>query len=373
VASDVEVDVGTEVARIFGENEPDEAVAIVPPPPQGAKAKLPAAAKSPEAAPKHQPNPTPLARRIAREHNLDLNSIVGTGPRGRIVRDDLLTLLKGGGNASLSATSVGDPSSTRLAVAAVEGDALNAVWMRSGEGLTIVLLHGFSADLNNWRGMLAAGRISAPVLALDLPGHGNSPRAIPADLDAAAALVESTLAGLGVGPAVLCGHSFGGAVAARLAQRARIDARGICLISPAGLGPAIDGGFVEGILRAQTAESLRPWLEYLSHNPSHISDAFLRAVVQQRSDHGLTEAMSNFARHFFPDATQTFSIRSDLAAIRYPVRVVFGRQDRVLPAEYTRGLPGNVGLHLVDECGHMPHLERPDLMLAIIQEVWRSA
>ena len=48
--------------------------------------------------------------------------------------------------------------------------ALNAVWLRRGEGMPVVLLHGYSADLNNWRGLFAGARPAFPVLALDLPG-----------------------------------------------------------------------------------------------------------------------------------------------------------------------------------------------------------
>jgi len=94
--------------------------------------------------------------------------------------------------------------------------------------------------------------------------------------------------------------------------------------------------------------------------------------VQQRDDAGLTAAMCAFAERFLPDGTQATSIRSDLARLSCPVRIVFGRQDRILPFAATAGLPGNVGLHAVDNCGHMPHLEYPALAMTILDEVRRS-
>ncbi|MES2665714.1 MAG: acetoin dehydrogenase dihydrolipoyllysine-residue acetyltransferase subunit [Pseudomonadota bacterium] len=294
------------------------------------------------------PNPTPLARRMAADAGISLKGLPGTGPNGRVQRKDV--------EAHLAILSPG----------------LNAVWLRRGEGVPLVLLHGFASDHNTWRGMFAGSPFAAPVLALDLPCHGASPRDVPADLDAVAALVEQTLTGLLQGPLVLAGHSFGGAVAARLASRGRLDLRGLCLFAPAGLGPEVNAAFTSGILRSVEPASLRPWLHELTHDPATITPAFLTAVVQQRQNQPLTAAMQAFAARFFPDGTQAASIRADLSALTLPARVVFGRQDRILPYAATRHLPGSVGLHSVDDCGHLPHLEHPALALRILTELLRA-
>jgi pimeloyl-ACP methyl ester carboxylesterase len=353
-----EVDVGAEVARITAQ---DEAVATVAAPLPVAPAPAPQAAPrapAPREGRSRLPNPTPLARRIAREKGLDLTGLAGTGPRGRVQKSDVLAQLSAIAAAPLATPPAG---------------SLNAAWLRRGEAIPVVLLHGYSADLNNWRGLFAGAPAGFPVLALDLPGHGASTRSLPADADAICAQIEATIAAQVAGPVVLAGHSFGAALAARLAARGRIDLRGLCLFAPAGLGPEIDEAFTRGILRAQTAASLRPWLERLVHDPAVISDAFLKAVALQRQDAGLTAAMQAFADRFFPDGTQVLSVKADLARLRIPARVIFGRQDRILPFASTRDLPPSVGLHAVDACGHLPHLEHPDLSLRLLTQLWRSA
>lgn len=365
VDQDVEVAVGVQVARIYCDGERYEASHT------GAQDNDRRPLTDSKPAPTRPPNPTPLARRLARDHGIALDQVVGTGPRGRITRNDVIPMLNRESQPNLGAAE--HPEIQRSGSVAAGADLLNAIWMRRGEGMPIVMLHGFAADSNNWRAMLASGRIPVPVLALDLPAHGGSPRSVPSDLNEAAAAVEKTIAGLKLGPIVLCGHSFGGALAARVARRAQIDTRAVCMFSPAGLGPEINKDFVEGVLRARAAESLRPWLECLYHDPSRVSDALLGTVVQQRRDRDLTDAMEKFAKVFFTDGTQTFSIRSDLNGIRHPVRIVFGVQDRILPVTATRGIPENVGLHFVDSCGHMPHLERSVFADNILQEVYRSA
>lgn len=355
-----EVEVGTEVARIASPGE-DEPAAQSP----NAPTAVASASETVLAAPAPQrsrlPNPTPLARRIAREKGIDLTGMAGTGPRGRIQKSDVLGQL-----AALAAQP-------REPVPASPGQMLNSAWLRRGEGYPVVLLHGFGADLNNWRGLLAGARVGFPMLALDLPAHGASPRVVPANIDAVCAQIEATLAKQIGGPVVLAGHSFGGAVAARLAARGAVDARGLCLFAPAGLGPQIDQAFIRGFVRARSEVSLRPWLEHLVHDPATISTAFVKAVAAQRQDQDLTAAMTDFADHFFPDGTQVVSVKSDLARLRIPVRVIFGKQDRVLPFATTRDLPPGVGLHALANCGHLPHLEQPELSLRLLTELWRSA
>lgn len=367
--SEIEVEVGGDVARIYAQDEIDSGTKV----PGAARAQPPKEARStillPEAKRNghgRHPNPTPLARRIARENGISLAGVHGTGPGGRIQKTDVVARLDDAGKGRQPAT---------LAAATRPNGApaiLNSVWLRKGEGLPVVLLHGFSADLNNWRGMLAGARADWPALAIDLPAHGRSPRAVPVDLDRVAETVEATLAAERVGPLVLAGHSFGGALAARLASRGQLDIRGLCLVSPAGLGPEINTAFVQGVLRARQQESLRPWLELLTQDAAVISPAFLQATVSQRDDEGLTDAMRAFAERFFPDGTQAISIRNDLARLPYPVRVIAGRQDRILPFAATAGLPGNVALHALDNCGHMPHLEHPQLVMKILSEIRRS-
>jgi pyruvate dehydrogenase E2 component (dihydrolipoamide acetyltransferase) len=131
--------------------------------------------------------------------------------------------------------------------------------------------------------------------------------------------------------------------------------------------------FVEGMLRAREAASLKPWLLELVSDPAVISESFVRAAAEGRRDAGLIEAQRAFAARYFPDGTPTFSIRADLARLEMPIRVAFGRADRILPFAVTRDLPGHVALHALEQCGHMPHLERPKLALRILAELTRSA
>ncbi|AZO16123.1 acetoin dehydrogenase dihydrolipoyllysine-residue acetyltransferase subunit [Mesorhizobium sp. M2A.F.Ca.ET.043.05.1.1] len=295
---------------------------------------------------------TPLAKRIAEQQQIDLRNVRGSGPRGRIQKRDLIDV----------------PPIPRPSPAASQSP-LNAVWLQKDGPGTLVALHGFASDHNAWRGLLAAGRPRARMLAVDLPGHGRSSRAVPTDLDAICAMVEQRMAAEGIDEAAFVAHSFGAAVASKLASRGFVRVNALLLISPAGLGPEIRGQFIKGFVAARQPSSILPWLHELVFDPGLISEAFVRSVVDQRKDEELSGALANLAERYFCDGTQTFSIRPDLERLRIPIRIIFGMQDRIIPFTHCHSLPGRVGLHAFQQCGHMPYLEEPELTLSIVNEM----
>ncbi len=234
---------------------------------------------------------------------------------------------------------------------------LNHAWLRRGEGDPIVLLHGFGSDHGGWRPFLAGAATNRPVLGVDLPAHGGSLAHVARDFDALVDLVEATLLELGLQRHDLVAHSLGAAVATALAGRGQLDVRSLFLISPAGLGPDINGAFIEGLGRARSEASLGPWLRELVADPSALGQGFVRASAAAREDDRLVTAQNALASALFPCGTQAFSVRRQLETLSIPVAVVFGLKDRIIPARHVRGLPGPVALHLFSEAGHMPHLE----------------
>ena len=296
---------------------------------------------------------TPLARRIAEQRRIDLTSVRGSGPRGRIQKRDLL--------------ETAAPAPVRPV--AVAQAPLHAAWLQKEGEATVVALHGFASDHNAWRALSSTRGLKARLLAVDLPGHGRSPRVVPRDLDAVCEMVEARLAAEGVEAATLVGHSFGAAVVARLASPGHVSGRPLLLMSPAGLGPEIRAAFVDGFVLARQAPSLLPWLHELVFDASGISPAFLRAVEEQRRDEGLTRSLQEFAQRYFADGTQTFSVRQDLERLRVPTRVIFGVQDRIIPFSHGNLLPARIGLHAFQQCGHLPYMEQAELSLAILNEM----
>src|SRR5262249_9204039 len=103
----------------------------------------------------------------------------------------------------------------------------------AGDG-TALLIHGFGGDLDNWLFNIDALAEYATVHALDLPGHGQSYKALhQPSISALADLVRAFMNSLEIGAAHLVGHSMGGAVALALASSSPKHVKSVTLIAPA--------------------------------------------------------------------------------------------------------------------------------------------
>jgi len=99
-----------------------------------------------------------------------------------------------------------------------------------GCGEAVVILHGLLGSCENWRGVRAALAVRHRVVCLDLPNHGRSPHTARFDLRTMGDDVMETLDALGVGRAVVVGHSLGGKVAMQMASEFPGRVRGLVAV-----------------------------------------------------------------------------------------------------------------------------------------------
>ncbi len=349
-ADGAEVKVGAAIGWIVADGEAWEGQGLCPWTPLGAAPPDPRDSsdgfqrRPPLAGLGAEPQPlraTPLARREARRRGLDLASVRGSGPNGRIVSGDLAVV----------------PASP----------GVHRQWFGVRSGTPVVLLHGFGAELSTWCRVWPLLEAQHRMLAIDLPGHGRSEVPAQARLEALVDAVQSVLDEEGVSRLHLVGHSLGGAVALALAEAGTVELRSLVLLAPAGLGPEINGDFLRGYARAGQEGSLAPWLRQLFADQSHVTPSFVRAVLRMRADPALREYQRALVDALFPDGTQAHSLRGALDHVSVPTKVVWGTGDRVIPARHGRGLPGRAGLHVI-ACGHQPHVEAPALVASLIVE-----
>ncbi|MCG7393744.1 acetoin dehydrogenase dihydrolipoyllysine-residue acetyltransferase subunit [Microvirga sp. ACRRW] len=385
-----EVPVGSIVAMIYGENEAYAGPAKVAGGPvqaaPGAPIDIPTAAdapaepaspapavttREPVTADSHGVRATPLARRFAREQGIELSQLRGSGPRGRIQHSDVLEHVSSQGAATEARPAARSACRVPAATSAArETSALNRVWLRQGSGTPIVLIHGFGSDLNSWRPLLSSMPADRSILGIDLPGHGRSPLSGESTLDDLAASIIDTLLSEGVESLHLIGHSLGSAVAATVAAQSQLDIRSLMLLSPAGLGPDMNGAFISGFLRATSEASLAPWVRELAFDERALGASFVSATLRARTNE-LTQSQEQIAGSLFPDGTQSFSIRHLLENFDWPVKVVYGTEDRIIPARHAAGLPGNVAVHLFPATGHMPQIEQRQAIGRLAAELAR--
>lgn len=304
---------------------------------------------------------SPLARRIASEAGLELSSVAGSGPYGAVVlRDVESALASGGARVTRGAALKGHSSLTIKS-------------LREGTGHPVVFIHGFGSDLSSWRPFVPKLAIGNPLIGIDLPGHGGSLAHPATGFKQMAADVAASLLAKGHKRVHLVGHSLGAALAAAVSERGDLDVRSLTLIAPAGLGPRIDGHFIEGFLDASTEGALTPWMKRLVHAPASLPQAYVRATLTAREDKTLVSAQRAAARAVFEGSTQLFSIIDALRHYDGPCRAIMGRRDAIIPSDQADHAPGNVAINYLEHVGHLPQVEAAELVGRLVTETIRSA
>ena len=320
---------------------------------------------------------SPAARRIASKSGLSLNEIKGTGPLGRISGDDVRRSISRG---------VSDPVVTKPEIneieptineTVLESDALNISYLRKGpSGKTpLVFLHGFGADLNSWRFNVSLLAKTREVWSLDLPGHGASwddsmasPGFNPGVEDLAENIAQFLMLA-GIDRAHLFGHSMGGGIALSLASAHPERVASLGLLAPLGLGPEINHEFIRSFSTARDREKLVSALHRLFYHGSWVNAALVGPLEEQRKDPKRLQALSQITGGLLQENRQRWQGRKMLEKLNMPVKVIWGRDDLVIPSDQVLGLPGTVGLHLFPETGHMPHVEQAMGVNRLIEEL----
>lgn len=237
---------------------------------------------------------------------------------------------------------------------------------RTGDGPPLVLLHPLGADRRVWDPIVARLRDHRELIAVDLPGFGESPvfDRVPTPRALAAAVAEQ-LRALGVKRPHVAGSSLGGWIALELGL---VGAAGtVTGIGPAGLWPGPLAA--KRVIAHRLAGALAPLVGPLA-----------------RSRAGRRLLLSNTAAHPGripgPDAShlvRTYGLApgfkavndqmragvfSGLERIRVPVTLVWPEHDRLVVRP--PWLPDNVRNVTLDDAGHIPMWDAPDELAEIL-------
>lgn len=258
----------------------------------------------------------------------------------------------------------------------VDADGYRIRYLRVGEegGHPIVLVHGFGGDLNNWMFNQEALATDRAVFALDLPGHGGSAKSVgTGDVTALAGTVAAFLGALGIGRAHVVGHSLGGAVALELALGRPALVATLTLLAPAGLGREINGAFINGMVEAGRRKEMQVVLQELFHDPSLVSRDMVMNILKAKRIDGAVQCLRTVAERCFPDGSQLWQARDRLAQLSVPTQVIWGANDRIIPAAHGADLGAAVPVHLLDGTGHMAHMERSGEVNRLIQQLLKGS
>ncbi len=258
--------------------------------------------------------------------------------------------------ASAEATDAGGPEPEFVDAG---GRRLRYLKVGEGTGTPALLIHGFGGDLNNWLFNQPALAEKRTVYALDLPGHGGSAKEVgEGDVGALASAVVAFMDAVGIQKAHLVGHSLGGAISLHLALDQPDRVASVTALAPGGLGPEISMEYIDGYIQNSRARKLKPVLEMLVHDPSLVTNDMVEDVLKFKRLDGAEAALRKIRDAAFAGGRQALQLAGRLGEAKVPVQVIWGKEDRVLPASHGQGLPGNVKVTAFDATGHLVHMEK---------------
>lgn len=215
----------------------------------------------------------------------------------------------------------------------------------------LLLIHGAGATRQDWPASLRR-LTGVEVLAIDLPGHGDSPGASSDKIEAYRDAVLGFMDALHVEGATWVGHSMGSAIALSAALERRERVAALILI---GSGARL---------------RVHPAILGLTENPDGLPEAMdlfasgcfgsgssPRRIEQWRTRLANGQGLPDDLR-----ACDAFDVMDRLAEVTCPTLVVCGEEDRMTPPKYGRYLAEGITgaeLRLFPKAGHMVMLEKP--------------
>jgi len=248
---------------------------------------------------------------------------------------------------------------------------------RSGAGPALVLIHGIGSRRGAWRPVVERLAAEREVIALDLPGFGDSPplpAAVAPGIDAYLDAVETFLAANGVERPHVAGNSMGGAISLELARRGAVASA--AALSPIGFWSPLEQRYGALVLRTSRiiAERAPGAIARLAGSATgrRIAFGFVLAHPQRReaSEARLDARALAAAPGFWPTLSRMHAyhfVRGE--EIQVPVTIGWGTKDRLtIPrqAQRARALLPHARHVPLPGAGHVPMSDDPEGVAALL-------
>ena len=244
----------------------------------------------------------------------------------------------------------------------IDVDGNRVVYFAGGKGeRTIVLVHGVNDQAGTWVSVIPALMKDSRVIAIDLPGHGESaPAAGPLPMVLLVKALQTVIDHESAEkPVVLVGNSMGGWVSMLYAADHPTRVSRLVLEDASGMSWDLSHVPLFPKNREEALKLLR-----LVHGPdTPIADYLIDAVLKDAAT--MPQARVLQAGVIFA------VVDTRLKDITMPVTIIWGANDGLLPIAYAEALqkhlPGST-LHVIDKAAHIPHRQAPAEFTRLLRE-----
>ena len=246
----------------------------------------------------------------------------------------------------------------------IQVDSHRIVYLEGGHGESVLLLHGFSANKDNWSHFSKRLTGNYHVIIPDLAGFGESTKRFDENysIDSQERDLDRLVEVLKLERFHLAGNSMGGTIAAVYAARFPQRIWTLALLAPGGLKTAKKSKFSRQVrkgvnpLKIDSPDDLEKAIGFLFVKPPSIPGPFKKALVAR------ARADREFNAKIMKDLLdEGLILEPYLPMIQVPVCIIWGDKDRILDVSGASVLEKGLKNHqtvIMKETGHVPMMEK---------------
>lgn len=248
----------------------------------------------------------------------------------------------------------------------------------SGQGMPLILVHGGSGSWTHWVRNIEPLAAHFRVLAVDLPGYGQSPRP-PRGIrpDQYVENILSLLDGLVDGePSVaVCGFSFGATISALFAAHLGPRCAALCLLGPAGFGPVDERGVT--LRHLDRTAPLARQREIVAHNLG----IWMLTSTPAPDDAVVDIQLANIKGTHYDSRPISHShvLLETLPQVSAPVLAAWGSKDPLAFPDVAHRAAAllehrpDARIEIVEGAGHWVQFEAPESVAALVTDFVKGA
>lgn len=238
-------------------------------------------------------------------------------------------------------------------------------YLEGGSGETILMIHGFGADKDNWTRFSRFITDKYHVIAIDLPGFGDSSR-IPEEsysIEAQIKRVHQFARKTGLKKYHIVGNSMGGCIAGVYSAEYPSEIRSVGLFAPAGVMSPVENNLVRELKKGRNPLLISSYEDYdhllelcfekQPYIPGSVKKYLADIAIRNR----------DFNRKVFDEFATDFVLEKKMKEISAKTLVLWGDKDKILDvsgADVVAGGIKNSEKIIMKDCGHTPMIERPE-------------
>ena len=227
-------------------------------------------------------------------------------------------------------------------------------YIEAGKGETLVLLHGLMGELSNWEQVIERFKdryhVVIPILPIyELP-------ILTLGVKALSRYLHRFLKFKSLNQVVLIGNSLGGHVGLVFTTAHQEFVKALVLTGSSGLYENAFGG---SFPRRESHDYIKEKVEFTFYDPATATKELVDEVFKTVNDRSRVIRILTMAK-----SAIRHNMGKELSKITIPVSLIWGKNDRVTPPEVAQEfheLLPNSELNWVDQCGHAPMMEQPEI------------